>query len=169
MTGGSAGRYWAQFLRSLPPGSPRPGSCYEAFRPGYGATPGEASETATEIAGLMRAGTKTSTGSLEWVYEAEGRRPPRAGDLSIVLDGHDRPVCIIETTEVTVLPYDEMGDERFAYEGGEGDRTLAGWRQMYWRYIVSECARLHREPTPKAPLVCERFRAVYRAPLEVEG
>jgi uncharacterized protein YhfF len=165
----SADRYWAQFLRSLPAGSAQPGSCYEAFRPGHGATPEEASEVATEIAALMVAGTKTSTGSLQWVYEAEGRRPPRAGDLSIVLDGRDRPVCIIETTEATIVPYDEMADERFAHEGGEGDRTLEAWRRTYWRYIVSECARLRREPTRKAPLVCERFRAVYRAPLEVEG
>jgi hypothetical protein len=32
---------------------------------------------------------------------------------------------------------------------------------MYWRYILSECARIQREPTRKTPLVCERFGAVY--------
>lgn len=40
------------------------------------------------------------------------------------------------------------------------------WRLMYGKVIVSECERIKREPTPNAPLVCERFRVVYRAPLE---
>ena len=101
-------------------------------------------EVASEIATLVIAGTKTSTASVEWALEAEGRRPVKPGDLSIVLDGHDHPVCLIETTEVKNVPYDEMVDEQFAHEGGEGDRTLESWRQMYWKVILSECAHQAR-------------------------
>jgi uncharacterized protein YhfF len=124
MTSENADRYWAQFVQSSPSGSARPRTYYEAFRFGFGATREEASEDATSIATLVVAGTKTSTASLQWVYEADRKRPPMPGDLSIVLDGRDHPVCIIETTEVWIVPYEEMVDERFAYEGGEGDRTL---------------------------------------------
>jgi uncharacterized protein YhfF len=92
-----------------------------------------------------------------------------SGYLSIVLDGDDRPVCVIETVEVTVVGYDEMVDAGFAYAGGEGDRTLESWRCTYWRYILPECARLEREPSRMTPLVCERFRVVYGAPLEIEA
>jgi hypothetical protein len=91
-----------------------------------------------------------------------GATPAEAGQL----DGHDHPVCVIETTEVKIVPFDEMVDERFADDGGEGDRTLTSWRRMYGKVIVSECDRIKREPTPNVPLVCERFRLVYRAPLE---
>ena len=48
----------------------------------------------------------------------------------------------------------------------ESDRTLATWRPMYWRYIVSECRRTGMEPHPKAPLVMERFTVVYREALQ---
>lgn len=71
---------------------------------------------------------------------------------------------MIETREVHVIPFDEAGEE-WAHEGGEGDRSLAGWRDLYWRYIVKECRRIGREPSSKAPLVLERFRIVYREPL----
>ena len=59
------------------------------------------------------------------------------------------------------IPFDEV-PESYAREGGEGDRTLETWRPMYWRYIVSECGRIGREPRPQAPLIMERFRVVFR-------
>jgi len=167
----NAERYWAQLIRSSPSGPKRPRTYYEAFRFGqtFGATQEEASRIATLVGTLVVAGTKTSTASLLWVYEAEGRRLPKPGDLSIVLDGSDHPVCIIETTDVKIVPFNEMVDERFAYEGGESDRTLEGWRQMYRQLIRSECARIKREPSERTPLVCERFRVVYREPVEMEA
>ena len=82
----------------------------------------------------------------------------------MVTNGHDDPVCIIETVDVQTIPFDEVG-ETFAYEGGEGDRSLANWRRMYWKYIVHECTRIGRATSEKAPLVMERFRVVYKEPL----
>jgi len=110
---------------------------------------------------LVLAGTKTATGSALWSYEANGKRLPEVGDHWVVTAGADDPVCIIETTEVRILPFDEVGAD-YARDGGEGDRSLASWRDIYWRYLVSEGSRIGREPSPKAPLVMERFRVVYR-------
>lgn len=151
-------RYWAQFLASLPNGANRPAGYYEAF------FFGSSRESCEVITPLVLDGTKTATVSLLWVYEAEGRRPPATGDYSIVIDTYRKPQCIIEDTEIRVLPYDEV-DAAFAWDGGEEDRTLASWRQIYWEYIQAECARIGREPSPKTPLVCERFRVVYKEPL----
>jgi uncharacterized protein YhfF len=159
MTENKIDRYWSQFLQSLPVGIERPQRYYEAFS--FGTT----KAGATEIATLVLNGTKTSTGSLQWVYDVEGKPLPKPGDLSIVMDGNGHPVCVIETTDVQVMPFDAV-DEQFAYEGGEEDRTLASWRRMYWSYIVTECVRIKREPTEKMPLVCERFRVVYKEPLK---
>ena len=82
----------------------------------------------------------------------------------MVVDGDHLPVCVIETTEVAVLPFRDV-PEQWAVWGGEGDRTLATWRPMYWRYIESECARIGRPSSEDAPLVMERFQVVYREPL----
>jgi uncharacterized protein YhfF len=150
-----ADRYWQQYLSSLPRGEDPPTHYVEAFS--FGFTPADASE----IAELVLEGTKTATGSVLWSYEADGKVIPKSGDHWIVNDGDGKPVCIIETTDVSIIPFDAV-PELYAREGGEADRSLATWRPMYWRYIVSECRRIGREPHERAPLVMERFAVVYR-------
>ena len=149
-------RYWEQYQDSLPKRGTR---VYPGVT-GFGIT----SEDARAIAPLVRDGIKTATGGLVWANEADGKPGPRPGDLWIVIAGADEPVCIIETTEVRIFPYDEVPDE-YAWEGGEGDRSVRDWRRIYWKYIVSECNRIGREPSLKAPLAMERFRVVYSEPL----
>ena len=68
------------------------------------------------------------------------------------------------STDVAVFPFEEVPPE-YAWEGGEGDRSVAAWRKMYWEYIEVECKRLGREPSVRAPLLMERFRVVYREAL----
>ena len=148
-------RYWEQYLDSLPTRRTRVYAGVTAF--------GITSEDARAIAPLVRDGIKTATGGLVWANEADGNPGPRPGDLCIVIAGEDEPVCIIETTEVRIFPYDEVPDE-YAWEGGEGERTVRDWRRIYWNYIVSECKRIGREPSVKAPLAMERFRVVYSEP-----
>jgi len=150
-------QYWEQYLASLPPGTQRPSA--QAKTTDFGIT----EDDAREIAPLVKNGTKTASGGLVWSNEFDGRRGIQPGDLWIVIAGPDEPVCIIESTEVRVFPYDEVPEE-YALDGGEGDRTMADWRRIYWNYIVSECKRIGREPHPQAPLAMERFRVVFSDP-----
>lgn len=151
-------RYWQQFLESFLVHAKRPPAHTETVAFGF------TWEDAREIAALVRNGTKTATGSLVWSKEADGTPEARPGDLWVIIAGPDEPVCIIEITEVRVFPYDEVPDA-YAWEGGEGDRTARDWRRIYWKYIVSECKRIGREPDLKAPLSMKRFRLVYSEPL----
>ena len=48
---------------------------------------------------------------------------PCVGLKTLILDGNDDPLCIVETTQVKLQPYDEV-EARFAFEEGEGDRSL---------------------------------------------
>lgn len=151
-------QYWDQYLASLPAEDRGFRSCAGTCWFGF------TWDDAREIAPLVLSGTKTATGGLVWSYEADGKALSRPGDRWVVLAGPDEPVCVIETTSVEVIPYDEVPEE-YAWEGGEGDRTLADWRRMYWEMIVTECERIGREPSPEAPLAMERFRVVYAEPL----
>ena len=56
------------------------------------------------------------------------------GERWIVLDGRGEPRCIIETLEVSYRRYNEV-DAAFAHEEGEGDRSLAYWREAHRRYF----------------------------------
>jgi uncharacterized protein YhfF len=155
-------RYWEQFLNSLPSGRERPARYLESFA--FGFTPADAKE----IAQLVLGGMKTATGSVLWASQADGRPVPIAGDFSIVTVGGDEPVCVIETTDVRTIPFDQVTAD-YARDGGEGDRTLASWREVYWGYIERECVRLALQPNAKTPLLMERFRVVYAAPLATDA
>jgi uncharacterized protein YhfF len=85
------------------------------------------------------------------------------GDYSVILDGRGTARCIIRTTDVDVVPFDEV-DAAFAYEEGEGDRSLEYWSDVHWTYFVRELTELGREAAPDMPVVCERFEVVYGAP-----
>jgi len=65
------GQYWRQFLDSLPE-SERPSTYYEEFHFG------SSKESARQISQLVLQGIKTATGSLLWVYEADGKSIPSA-------------------------------------------------------------------------------------------
>lgn len=151
----NAERYWKQFTDSSSSGISVAGRYRDSFFFGFSA------EDAPEVSRLVLEGAKTATGSVLWSYEADGQTLPQVGDFWVVTKGGDDPVCVIQTTEVRILPFDEVGEE-YARDGGEGDCSLGSWREMYWEYIVSECSRIGREPSRKAPLVMERFQVVYR-------
>jgi uncharacterized protein YhfF len=64
--------------------------------------------------------------------------------------------------EVTIRPFNQV-DSRFAYDEGEDDRSLAAWRAAHWRYFTRTLAVHSLRPSEDMPLVCERFRVVYRS------
>ena len=87
---------------------------------------------------------------------------PKPGDLSVVTWWNGQPVCVIKTTRVEIRPYDEV-DADFAASEGEGDGSLAYWREAHWRFFSRECERIGRTLDPKMPVVCERFEVVHPA------
>lgn len=144
--------FWARAAAALP--CLHEGAFYEAFA--FGDSPA----LADELAALVLQGRKRATAGLVWVLQAEAKPPPLPGSLSIVTDGAGRPLCIIETHRVDVLPFDQVSAE-FAAEEGEGDATLASWRRDHEAFFGRECARIGRAPRADMPVACERFRVVY--------
>ena len=121
---------------------------------------GDSPDQATELGGLVLSGRKTASCSSLWEWEAQGKPPPKAGDRTIILDGRERPICIIETTEVETRKFSEV-DEGLAYDEGEDDRSLESWRRIHWEFFSRVLPRIGRQPTHDMPLVCERFRVVF--------
>lgn len=145
--------FWQEFLCAHP-GTGTEERFLEHFSFGTNAA------SADELARLVVAGTKTATSTALWEYEGTDRRVPRPGDLSIVTDGEARPVCVIETTEITIIPFRDV-DADFARDYGEGDGTLAWWKRAMWATYGHILAGLGKQPSAEMPLVCERFRVVY--------
>lgn len=145
---------WNEYLDVAPDREGARERFYEACC--FGRTP----ENASKTAGLIMRGEKTATASLLSEFELTGKPLPDVGALTIVVDGQDRAVGIIETVEVRIAPFCDV-DARFVDEYGEGDRSLHFWRTMMWGYYAEECERLGVVPSEEMPLVCERFKVVY--------
>jgi uncharacterized protein YhfF len=123
----------------------------------FGSTP----QGADELLALVLDGTKTATASALWDYEAEGEALPEVGSLSILVDGSGHPRALITTTDVEVVPFDEVDDEH-AFLEGEGDRSLTHWREVHEQFFA-DVATHDRGFRSDMPVVLERFKVVYQA------
>lgn len=145
--------YWEAFRATLPPEA-RADATYAAW--GFG----DSADMADELGALVAAGTKTATASLFWEYEFDGDPLPPVGAYNVILNGRGDPLCITQTMQITITPFNEV-EATFAYDEGEGDRSLRYWREVHWAFFSRMCQRIGREPHETMPVVGERFRLVY--------
>ena len=117
---------------------------------------GDSAAMATELGLLVRDGPKRATASLRSVYDAEGEPLPRVGDIGVILDGRGEPLCVIRTTGVEVRRFGDV-DAEFAWTEGEGDRSLAFWRDAHVRFFAG-AGRPFSEDTE---VVLERFELLW--------
>lgn len=110
--------FWQEFCKENKIDESTP---YEAWQ--FGADP-------DGLADLVVKGVKTATASAYELYALDGEPLPQVGDLSVVLNSQDEPVCVIQTILTKIVPFDEV-DARQAYLEGEGDRSLAYWRKVH--------------------------------------
>ena len=143
---------WNQYKEINPLAGPEP----EAWA--FGAAP-------DLLAELVAKGVKTATASAYDEYVHFEEELPRVGDLDVVLDGQGQAVGIIETTKVTVLPFREVSADH-AYKEGEGDRSLAYWRQVHEELFTKWLADIGLTFSPESKVVLEEFHVVY-APAEI--
>jgi|GEM_PF-514021 len=115
------------------------------------------------LARLVLSGDKTATASALPLYEAEGEPLPRAGEYSVLLDGQGEAVCILRTTEVSVVPFSAV-TALHAFREGEGDKTLEHWRTAHRRFFTRCMAGAGLCFSEDMPVVCEAFEAVYPRP-----
>lgn len=117
-------------------------------------------EVALELANLAIAGKKFATASLASVNEIKPEEAPIPDGYSVVMDFHGSPMCVVQTTEIRHLPFNEV-DAQFASDEGEGDQTLEYWRDIHWRYFSREAAGLGLDFNERSIVCCERFRLLY--------
>lgn len=122
---------------------------------------GDSEALAAELAALVLSGTKLATAGLLTSFTDAGKRLPTLGDLSVVTNWAGAPLCIIETRSVEVVPFAQVTAE-FAATEGEGDGSLAFWREAHHAFFTRECATAGCAFTEDMLVVCERFRVVYQ-------
>lgn len=97
---------------------------------------GDSAEMADELAKLVIAGDKqASCGSLAAWQQGDETVSP--GDYHIVLDGRENPACVIRTTSLKLIRFNEVTAQDAAAEG-EGDKSLQYWRKEHQEFFTRE-------------------------------
>jgi uncharacterized protein YhfF len=120
----------------------------------------ESPDLADELAWLVLHGPKRATTCLYEDAVADGDMPT-PGAYSVVLDGSGGPVCVIRTTEVDIRPFGEV-DDAYAWDEGEGDRSLAFWRQAHIDFFAQNGHTIEDDTL----VVLERFDLLWPRPGE---
>lgn len=87
-----------------------------------------------KLVAAILSGAKTSTAALVLGYDRANEPLPEAGQRSAVVDSEDRPVAVIELTEVRVVRLADV-DLQHALDEGEGDESVGQWwagHETFW-------------------------------------
>ncbi|HAH63035.1 MAG TPA: ASCH domain-containing protein [Treponema sp.] len=112
-----------------------------------------------ELLSLVLTGKKTALFTSYATYAEDNEPLPATGELYVVLDRAETPRCIIETTGVTIVPFDEVTWEMAQLEGE--DENLEAWRGKHKEYLEDEGAVVGFDFSPGIKLVFQTFRVVY--------
>jgi len=124
---------------------------------------GDSPELSGSLLALIRCGRKRAGTGLLWACEADAEALPLPGQIELVIDHLNEPALICRITEVQILPFNEVSAVYAAIEG-EGDGSLAYWREGHWAFFSRECRRIGREPDQRMPVVCSVFEVLTVVP-----
>ncbi|UUY04393.1 ASCH domain-containing protein [Svornostia abyssi] len=113
------------------------------------------------LVGAILTGEKTATTGLVREWELDDDPLPQAGQRQTVIDSAEKPVAIIEITDVQVMRLADV-DLQIAFDEGEGFTSVAEWRaahEDFWNGYMDEPGW---ELTDDTPVLVERFRMVER-------
>ncbi|MGW0393757.1 ASCH domain-containing protein [Streptomyces sp. NPDC003042] len=118
------------------------------------------------LVAAVLSGAKTASTELLREYEAEGEPLPVAGGRTVLVDSGERPLAVLEMTEVRVLRLAEV-DLRHARDEGEGFASVAEWRaahERFWNGVPPQAqpGGPHHTVDDDTQVVAERFRVVER-------
>ncbi len=115
---------------------------------------------ANECARLVNIGKKTATCSLKEAWDFDNEPYPQVGELKIITNWHNEPICIIQLTEVKFAKFSEVTAE-FAQAEGEGDGSYEWWQQAHIEFFTEYAKTINSEFNENSELVLERFKKMY--------
>jgi uncharacterized protein YhfF len=150
MDNAAAEGYWARFVHEANIAAAR--HVVASF--------GDSAALCDELLALVLSGRKRATASLARDYQRPGSDPfPAVGDYVVWLDSSGCPRCITRTTSVEVKPLSQV-DAPFAWDEGEGDRSLSWWLLAHKRYFARQAQREGFRMHDDIETVFERFALV---------
>lgn len=109
---------------------------------------------------LVLSGAKTATFTPFDSFEINRESIPVAGEVYVVLDSEEEPVAILEVTNVTVIPFNEIPWDLAARDGE--NENLSDWQDKMREFLEDEADLCGFEAREDSKIVCEIFRVIYQ-------
>lgn len=117
-------------------------------------------ESARHLCNLVLQGKKQATASSLYHYQSTGEEMPKIGDYSIVTNFEGTPYGVIQTTDLSIIPFKDLTYDVVKREGEDED--LASWREKHIRFYQIDGQRSGYEFDEDMPVVFEDFKLVYK-------
>ena len=85
---------------------------------------------------------------------------PISGELYIVVDNNDEPVCVIETQSIEIIPFEEISWQMAKLEGE--DNSFEEWKNKQIAIISDEGDILGFEFSTDIRMVFQTFTVIYK-------
>jgi len=121
---------------------------------------GDSRQLAHELVELVLHGPKRATAGLGFVCDELPHTAAVPDGYSVVTELDGTPRAVIRTTVLERRKFSDV-DAEFAWDEGEGDRTLGDWKRGHWSYFSRECESLGRSMSEDAEVCLERFELLY--------
>ena len=112
----------------------------------------------TERLAALLAGKKTAAFFSYATFAVDNEELPVSGEYYIVLDANNEALCVIKTTAVQILPYNQVAWDMAAREGE--DSSWEEWRARTREALEDEGAVVGFEFSPDMKLVYVEFALV---------
>ena len=108
----------------------------------------------------MLAGQKTAIFSTLATFTIDGEPLPVSGELYILVDNQNKPLCVLEIESVNIIPFNEVTWEMAQKEGECA--TFGEWKEKMQEYIEDEGHVLGFDYSPDIKLVFQTFKVLYK-------
>ena len=109
---------------------------------------------------MVLSGAKTAMFTPLETIEINMEKVPVAGEVYVVLDTEEEPRCLIELTDVKIIPLNEISWE-LAQKDGE-DENMQDWQDKMKEFLEEEADLCGFEAKADSKIVCEVFKLVYK-------
>ena len=109
---------------------------------------------------MVLSGSKTAMFTPLETIEINLEKMPVTGEVYVVLDTNDEPRCVIELTDVRIIPLNEISWE-LARKDGE-DEDMQDWKEKMEEFLEEEADLCGFEALPDSKIVCEIFKLIYK-------
>ena len=116
-------------------------------------------ESANKLLNLVIEGKKKATSSSYPSYLVEGEDIPKVGDMSVITDWDGNPRCVIKTTIVQIIPFNEITFDLAVLEGE--DENLQSWRTKHEAFFREEAKEVGYTFTEDMKVVFEQFEVIH--------